>query len=60
MASHSPQRPRRLQTQQLNQGMSPFINITLSRLHERYFVHDLTSEASILLMNYFPHLFDIG
>ena len=43
MASHSPQRPRRLQTQQLNQGMSSFINITLSSLLERFFMHGLTS-----------------
>lgn len=47
MASHSPQRPRRLQTQQLNQGMSSFINMTLSSLLERFFVHGLTSGALI-------------
>ena len=41
MASHSPQRSRRLQTQQLNQGMSSFIHLALSHLHERYVVHGL-------------------
>ena len=47
MASHSPQRPRRLQTQRLNQGMSSFINITLSSLLERFFMHGLTSGTPI-------------
>ena len=47
MASHSPQRPRRLQTQQSNQGMFFFINISLSNVHERYIVHGLTSAAPI-------------